>query len=246
MSDKEIKDLLIEDVQHINLGFSLLNQQLKKEINEKEISTDLKKKIALLNNSINLISKKYIPEHIEGKEANNKSQIRIANDKIRELENRLGKNTSISDIPKLLGYLKNKISEKLKNLGLYCSPEVTFNEYGINIKLKYIKLNQDDIRYSQNEEDLKNIQLENIKYKESFFKTFDVSPTEKNKDIKIKMTIKNIEIIQKVLSDINGYTFELESVSNGKFNEDFDLIDNMKFYLSTNSFSFPKMYYGDK
>ena len=74
---------------------------------------------------------------------------------------------------------------------------------------------------------------------------FDVSPTEKNEDIKIKMTVKNIEIIQNVLSNIHSHAFELKSVSNGRFNEDFDLIDDMKFYLSTSNFSFPKMYYGD-
>lgn len=245
MPDNKIKDLLIEDIKNINLGVYLLNEQVKKEVNENEISIELKKKLALLNNSMELVSKKYILSHLEGRKENKKSEIRVANDKIRELENKLGKNTSISDIPKLLNYLKSEINEKLENLGLYCSPKIIFNEYGINIKLKYIKLKQDDIRYSQNEDDLENIKLKNIRYKESFYKNFDVSDTEKNKEIKIKMTIKNIEVIQKILSNINGYSFELESISNDKFNCDFDLIDNMKFYLSINNFSFPKMYYGD-
>ena len=112
MSDKKMKDFFIEDINHINLGVHLLNDQLKKEMNENEVSDSLKKKLALLNSSIELMSKKHIPEHLEGKKAAEKSQIRIANDKIRELENKVGKSISLSDIPKLLGSLKTEITEK--------------------------------------------------------------------------------------------------------------------------------------
>lgn len=245
MSDKQMKDFFIEDINHINLGVHLLNEQLKKEMNENELSDSLKKKLALLNSSIELMSKKHIPEHLEGKQAAEKSQIRIANEKIRELENKLGKSMDLSDIPKLLGSLKEEIREKTELLGLYCNPEIKFNEYGIDVKLKYIKLKQSDLKYAKNEKELNSLKLKNVKLKESFYENFDVSPIKKNTDIKIKMTLKNIEVIQKVLSDINSYNFELKSVSNGRFNEDFDLIDDMKFYLSTSNFSFPKMYYGD-
>ncbi len=245
MSDKQMKDFFIEDINHINLGIHLLNEQLKKEMNENEVSDSLKKKLALLNSSIELMSKKHIPEHLEGKKAAEKSQIRIANDKIRELENKLGKSISLSDIPKLLSALKTEITEKTEQLGLYCSPEVNFHEYGIDVKLKYIRLKQNDLKYAKNEKEIEELKLKNTKLKESFYENFDVSPTEKNEDIKIKMTVKNIEIIQNVLSNIHSHTFELKSVSNGRFNEGFDLIDDMKFYLSTSNFNFPKMYYGD-
>ena len=42
-------------------------------------------------------------------------------------------------VSSIFGALKTEITEKTEQLGLYCSPEVNFHEYGIDVKLKYIR-----------------------------------------------------------------------------------------------------------
>lgn len=240
---KEFKNLLIKDINLMYLGLELLKKELNNNIEDDDISGAVKEKIALLHTSTELMTERFAPEHLNRKKENQKERLHTAKNKIRELEDKMGKETSIADIPTAAAALTKCVREKMLKEGLYVSPSVSIVDYGINITIEHIKMDYDKPDYVRSEESLKEINLANAQHKESFHNNFDNSDLKDPE--KIKMSSKNIEFIESLMSDVNGLLFELTDVSSGEFSDDFNSIEKMSFYYSMSSNSFPKMYFGD-
>lgn len=243
--EKDFKDLLEDDVNHALMSMNLLRRQVKLEEDKSEISNAIKQKIALVHMTTEQMVKRFVPEHLKGKNNAEKNRIREANEKIRELEKQIGKDINVADMPKFVKAISAEIRKKCEDLGLWVAPEVSVSEYSINIDLKHIGKAGSDIRYAMNEDEIEEIKEKNFKHKVAFEKNFDVSEEKQWRREKIKMTSRNISMIKNVMHDINNISFQLDFVSNGEINEGFNTIETMKFSVSIDSIAFPKMYYGD-
>lgn len=255
-TEKTFKELLKEDANHAAMGVSLLRQKIEKdmqndidndiEIEDQVISSDVKQSIALLHTTTDLMAKRFAPEHMQGKENAKKSDLYIANEKIRELQNQIGKESSLETIPHIAKSLAEEIRTKMENIGLWVSPDVSITEYSVLVELKHIGKASHDTRYARDEEDLLETKEQNKELDAAFNSNFDIVDEDVNSfREKIKITSRNINKIKDVMFDINNLSFSLDSLSNGRFNDTFDAIDSMSFNLSLDHIVFPKMYYGE-
>lgn len=248
MKNEDSKDIyyknFIKDFNLLCMGVSLLNDQVKKN-DTNEISIEMKKNLSSIQFSCDYLSKTYDKSNSDNKEKAKKSDLYMANQKIRELESKLGEKVSIADITYAIDNIKKSIEKSFREVGVYLSADISISSVNLNIKLKYISKNKRKTEYATSEEEIKEINQLNIEEDKKFKDVFEFNDIDINKKELILFTEHNIRTIIELVNK-NGLNAEIKNISSADFSHDLSFLGDIELYQSFHNFQFPKMYHGDQ
>lgn len=237
-SHNNISEKLHNDLQHLEMGISLLREELNKQAKDdpSKISNKTKEFISLVNTSMEYIAKDFIPEQVKHDEDKSSNNIRIANDKIRELELKLGEQVSMHDVCYFIKAIEEQIREALNSISVYAAIDVTISEYSITAKLRFLRNQKRDTYYARNQEEIEVIKEENEKHRENFLNTFEYVDDKNSNELKIIITDKNINTIKDALSNHN-INMNIQTMDTDRFVDEFGAIDSITLTENVSNFN---------
>ena len=245
MKNKNINEKIKNDLNNIGYALQLINSEVNSQIKSEVVSNKTRSGISMLNDAVGFLAQDHIKEQLEQNDLNKKNNLRIANDKIRELEDKIASKFDNKDISYAVKKLSAEIKEALEQAGLYASVSLSFTEYSINLKLEYLCIKKSDTNYSRTQDEINEVISENEKNKKNALSNFDTCLNKKN-DLNILLSERNIKNIKNCVNK-DGLYFEVKKVSTNPFENNNMVISNMDFIFPTHNFNFnrPKTIYTD-
>lgn len=248
MKNNNITEKLQNDLKTLELGILLLKKELSDQtiIDETIISNKAKEYLSLVHCNFDHIARDIIPEQLDHALNEKESAIRIANDKIRSLELRLGEKVTPDDVCHYIKRIEDQIVDAFKSSGVSIGADISFGEYSINVTIKYIALKIETTDYVKSQEEIEEIQLKNIKYKEKFDEEFDAC-CEKNEKPTLLLTERNISAIKEIFNS-TGMNLQIDSMETDPYNKNFAVIRKFSASQSVQniSFNFTRSVYSDE
>lgn len=228
MKNNNVTDKIVNDLKTVSIGLSLLKSELQEQsqIDETIVSDKSKHYIYLLHQSINYLANDIIPDKLSFEEGKRENKVRNANDKIREMELKLGEKVSPSDICYNAKIIKKKTLTILSNFGVYSAVNVSFNEHSINLKFEFIKQKTDDGYNVSTQDEIDQIKLINKNHRNMFKDHFDVYEETPDQPLSMLLTDRNINKMKEILKEID-INFEINSLETDRFTKNALIIDSI-------------------
>lgn len=248
MKNNNITEKLQNDLKTLELGILLLKKELADQaiLDETIISNKAKEYLSLVHGNFEHIARDIIPEQLDYAVKEKKSKLRIANDKIRSLELKLGEKVTPDDVCHYIKRIEEQIVDAFKSCGVSIGADISFGEYSINVTIKYIDLKIETTDYVKSQEEIEEIKLKNTKYKDKFDEKFDAC-CEKNEKSKLLLTERNILAIKEIFNS-TGLNLQIDSMETDPYNKNFAVINKISASQSVQniSFNFTRSVYSDE